>query len=152
MGRVKLNFRPLYFLHGTPDDSSIGTASSHGCVRMHNADAIALAVAVMRAGVNGADSSLPRIVADTVTTSTWLLDRPVPLAIVSRSVEIERDSVFWYPNPYGDASARVAEQLFTALRTLAPWSIPDSAAISAFAATADHAKAVPLRNLLRKPR
>ncbi|WP_284732557.1 L,D-transpeptidase [Curtobacterium flaccumfaciens] len=30
-------------LHGTDDTSSIGTAASHGCVRMHNADITALA-------------------------------------------------------------------------------------------------------------
>jgi lipoprotein-anchoring transpeptidase ErfK/SrfK len=30
-------------LHGTDDSSSIGTDSSHGCVRMHNADIAALA-------------------------------------------------------------------------------------------------------------
>ncbi|MFJ4076370.1 L,D-transpeptidase family protein [Curtobacterium sp. NPDC089991] len=30
-------------LHGTDDSSSIGTAASHGCIRMHNADISALA-------------------------------------------------------------------------------------------------------------
>lgn len=30
-------------LHGTEDSSSVGTAASHGCVRMHNADITALA-------------------------------------------------------------------------------------------------------------
>lgn len=30
-------------LHGTDDTSSIGTAASHGCIRMHNADISALA-------------------------------------------------------------------------------------------------------------
>lgn len=30
-------------LHGTDDTSSIGTAASHGCIRMHNADITALA-------------------------------------------------------------------------------------------------------------
>jgi lipoprotein-anchoring transpeptidase ErfK/SrfK len=31
-----------YYIHGTNDPSSIGTAASHGCVRMYNADVIAL--------------------------------------------------------------------------------------------------------------
>ncbi|HEX8432649.1 MAG TPA: L,D-transpeptidase, partial [Longimicrobium sp.] len=43
MGRVKLFFAPLYYIHGTPDSASIGRAASHGCVRMLNRDVIALA-------------------------------------------------------------------------------------------------------------
>jgi lipoprotein-anchoring transpeptidase ErfK/SrfK len=31
-----------YYIHGTNDPSSIGTAASHGCVRMYNADVFAL--------------------------------------------------------------------------------------------------------------
>ena len=42
MGRVKLFFMPLYFIHGTPERESIGTPASHGCVRMKNADIIEL--------------------------------------------------------------------------------------------------------------
>ena len=30
------------YIHGTADEGSIGTPSSHGCVRMRNADIIAL--------------------------------------------------------------------------------------------------------------
>lgn len=43
MGRVKLFFMPLYFIHGTPAGESIGTPASHGCVRMLNDDVIELA-------------------------------------------------------------------------------------------------------------
>jgi lipoprotein-anchoring transpeptidase ErfK/SrfK len=35
--------RPHYGIHGTNDPSSIGGAVSHGCVRMHNEDVLALA-------------------------------------------------------------------------------------------------------------
>jgi lipoprotein-anchoring transpeptidase ErfK/SrfK len=28
----------LVGIHGTPSDSSIGTAASHGCIRMHISD------------------------------------------------------------------------------------------------------------------
>lgn len=44
MGRVKIFFRePDYYIHGTNAESSIGTAASHGCVRMLNQDVIELA-------------------------------------------------------------------------------------------------------------
>jgi len=43
MGKVKLLIGNAYYLHGTPASSSIGRAASHGCVRMHNEDAVDLA-------------------------------------------------------------------------------------------------------------
>jgi murein L,D-transpeptidase YcbB/YkuD len=51
MGRVKMFFRrPAYYVHGTSRDSEIGSAASHGCVRMRNADVIELAQLVMEHG------------------------------------------------------------------------------------------------------
>lgn len=41
MGRAKIGFLPLFYLHGSP--SGVGRASSHGCIRMNNADVLDLA-------------------------------------------------------------------------------------------------------------
>ncbi|WP_027090931.1 L,D-transpeptidase [Cohnella thermotolerans] len=38
--------KPHYGIHGTNDPSSIGKIVSHGCVRMHNRDVVALAALV----------------------------------------------------------------------------------------------------------
>jgi lipoprotein-anchoring transpeptidase ErfK/SrfK len=38
---------PSYGLHGTPDPDKIGKTASHGCVRMTNWDANALAAGVL---------------------------------------------------------------------------------------------------------
>jgi lipoprotein-anchoring transpeptidase ErfK/SrfK len=44
MQGVKLYFRePAYYIHGTNDPASIGTAASHGCLRMRVGDAKELA-------------------------------------------------------------------------------------------------------------
>ena len=40
--------KPTYGLHGTPDPSTIDKTASHGCVRMTNWDAIAMAHLVQR--------------------------------------------------------------------------------------------------------
>ncbi|MDP9347650.1 MAG: L,D-transpeptidase [Gemmatimonadota bacterium] len=51
MGRVKIFFSdPDYYIHGTREVDSLGEAESHGCVRMRNADVIALAKTVMETG------------------------------------------------------------------------------------------------------
>ncbi|WP_438491660.1 L,D-transpeptidase [Paenibacillus sp. IHBB 3054] len=38
--------KPHYGIHGTNDPSSIGHMVSHGCIRMHNEDVLALAAIV----------------------------------------------------------------------------------------------------------
>lgn len=37
-GRFKLDLGDGYLIHGTPDESSVGTASTHGCLRLRDAD------------------------------------------------------------------------------------------------------------------
>jgi lipoprotein-anchoring transpeptidase ErfK/SrfK len=51
MGRVKLFFKdPDLYIHGTHEVDSLGSAESHGCLRMRNSDVVALARMVMRNG------------------------------------------------------------------------------------------------------
>ena len=51
MQGVKIYFRePWYFIHGTNDPGSIGTAASHGCIRMRTKDAKSLARRISKHG------------------------------------------------------------------------------------------------------
>ena len=51
MQGVKIYFKaPDYYIHGTNKPGSIGSAASHGCLRMTEADAKALARRVQKAG------------------------------------------------------------------------------------------------------
>ena len=51
MKRVKMFFKePDYYIHGTGDESSLGKAESHGCIRMHPDDVTELARMVMEHG------------------------------------------------------------------------------------------------------
>ncbi len=51
MQGVKIYFRePWYFIHGTNDPASIGSAASHGCIRMRTGDAKALARRISKHG------------------------------------------------------------------------------------------------------
>lgn len=102
MGRVKLNFMPLYFLHGTPHVTTLGRAASHGCVRMANADAIALARLVHEVGTPGLDVLvLDSLVADTTLTRLIQLDVPVPLVIRYDVADIDGDTLVLYRDVYG---------------------------------------------------
>lgn len=111
MGRVKLNFRALYFLHGTPLDASIGSAASHGCIRLHNADAIVLAVLVHRhASPSLSEDDIARLVADTATRRIEL-EQPVPVTLRYDRVEIRDDSLFVYRDVYGLATRPAAREV-----------------------------------------
>ena len=115
MGRVKLNFRPLYFLHGTPAEQSIGSAASHGCIRLHNDDAIALALLVQRFGARRLSESESEAMAREQASRTVTLDVPVPLSLRYDLVETTADSVHVYPDVYGLAAVGLRAEVYTTL-------------------------------------
>ena len=43
MGRAKLRFDRLLYVHGTVNEAALGTAASHGCIRLSNEDVLDLA-------------------------------------------------------------------------------------------------------------
>jgi hypothetical protein len=94
MGRVKMYFRNMYYIHGTPQTSTLGQPVSHGCVRMYNRDAIALARLVMSHGaphVN--EAQVDRLVEDSKLTKTIWLKSLVPLEVVSSSAAVDEDQL-----------------------------------------------------------
>ncbi len=116
MGRVKLNFRPMYFLHGTPAVSSIGTAASHGCIRMRPADAIDLARLVHRYGTPLlSEAEVDRLAADSVTTRELALDDPIPIEIRYDLVEIRAGRVLVYRDIYGLSRRSLRAAVYDAL-------------------------------------
>lgn len=142
-GRVKLYFGYYLFLHGTPDEASVGRAASHGCVRMRNADAIALARTVHA----HASPDLPPALLDSLEenparTRSIGLETPVPLSIRYDLVEVRRGRIEVHADVYGSGAAGADEvvaalgragvdpgdvdpdELRAALRTPPPLAIP----------------------------
>ncbi|HEU4721427.1 MAG TPA: L,D-transpeptidase family protein [Gemmatimonadaceae bacterium] len=101
VGRVKLHVTELVFLHGTPFEESLGSAASHACVRMANADAIALARTVHRyAGPSLAPGTLDSLEADTARTRTIALAQTVPIDVVYRIAEVGSGELRLHPDVY----------------------------------------------------
>lgn len=101
MGKAKLNFHELYFLHGTPREQSLGSAASHGCVRMANADALDLARRVLRAARPDVPEEEIEAAAYDRRTRRYVLTRPVPLEIVYRTAEVRDGALELHPDVYG---------------------------------------------------
>lgn len=116
MGRVKLHFRPLYFLHGTPFPTSIGSAASHGCIRLRNEDAIALARLVHQYGTPRlSDAEVDAFARDSTTTREIPLEELVALEVRYDLVEIADGRVTVYRDVYGLAAHSLPDVVLGAL-------------------------------------
>ena len=119
VGRVKLHVTDLVFMHGTPLEDSRGSAASHACIRMSNADAIALARLVHAyAGPPVSPALLDSLVADTSRTRTLVLSRTVPVDF-DYDLAAVRDGALWiYVDIYRFAGTRVPAVREQALQVL----------------------------------
>ena len=131
MGAVKLYFQPLYFLHGTPLVQSLGSAASHGCVRMRNTDALRLARLVYHAAdASASDSSMDEWARDTMMTTRVDLAPVVPIRIRYDVVEVRRDSVLFHRDIYGVTGSPTYTATLSALqRAGMDTSLVDSIAV-----------------------
>ncbi|MBI4501100.1 MAG: L,D-transpeptidase family protein [Gemmatimonadetes bacterium] len=101
MGRVRLAFRELYFIHGTPEPRSVGSAASHGCVRLYNADAVDLAKRVLRyAAPSVPEGEIDSLAARRGKTRTIQLERFVPVEIRYDIAVVEGEKLIVYPDVY----------------------------------------------------
>ena len=101
MGRVKLFFMPLYYIHGTPDADNIGQAASHGCVRMLNRDVIELAKTLHeRAGGSIRGAAIDRVLARPSATTPARLAEPVPLTIRYAPIVVRDGELKIFPDVY----------------------------------------------------
>lgn len=138
LGKVKLQFRDDYYLHGTPLEESLGHAASHGCVRLANEDAIALARLVQdAAGADVPSAAVDLLVASWAPGRTVVLPAPVPLEIRYELAEVRDGQLEIHPDVY----ARGLDVEALARRALAEAGIP-----------ADQVDEGRLRELLREGR
>jgi murein L,D-transpeptidase YcbB/YkuD len=111
MGRVKMQLAPSYLIHGTPLEQSIGSAGSHGCVRMRNEDVVALARLLQEAsGVPFSDSVVATLLRNR-TTRNVTLPVPLPVRIVYRTTEVRADTLLLHPDVYRLHASRVDEAM-----------------------------------------
>ncbi|HET7322064.1 MAG TPA: L,D-transpeptidase family protein [Longimicrobiaceae bacterium] len=115
MGKVKLSFSTYYYIPGNPDDASIGRPASHGCVRMHNRDAVALAR--MLQGVAAPQVSpalMDRLLSSWRDTRRIAFQSAIPLHVHYDPVVVRDGEVHVYPDIY-DFNALHSEAVYQAL-------------------------------------
>ena len=82
MKRVKMFFKePDYYIHGTDELESLGSAESHGCLRMSPSDVTELAQLVMEHGGKPQPAPWYRRIFRSRSSKTVYLTNPVPIRI-----------------------------------------------------------------------
>ena len=84
MQMVKIFFKePDYYIHGTDQPESLGSAASHGCLRLDPTDAAELAIRVMQASGAKRDSTWYQNAIERGETRTVMLPRKVEMIITA---------------------------------------------------------------------
>lgn len=116
MGRVKLNFAPLLYIHGTEETQSLGSPASHGCVRMRNADLIELTRLVHRAASPAVSASLlDQLVASPRSTRTIRLATAVRFTANYNVAAVEDGFLIIYPDVYGLVKKQISDEVESVL-------------------------------------
>ena len=152
MGRVKLNFAHLLYIHGTTEEDRLGAPASHGCVRMANSDLIELSKLVHKYATPGiSESLLAGLQANPKQTRMFKLRNPVALAVNYDLVEVRDGNLIIHPDVYRTGGSDVRNQVLQVLlkQGLAEDEI-DEDRLSEFAKVRNATrKTVPLNELVK---
>jgi murein L,D-transpeptidase YcbB/YkuD len=112
MGRVKLYFAPLLYIHGTPESEALGDPASRGCVRMRNSDVIELTYLVHQYATPGIDPKLLQRLEESPTmTRNIKLPTPVRFTAHYNVAAVENGFLIIYPDIYGLVKKEVRDQV-----------------------------------------
>lgn len=112
MGRVKIHFAPLLYIHGTPESEALGYPASRGCVRMRNDDAIELARLIHSyASPRLQQSTLDELVASPTRDRTINLSQPVRFTAHYQVATVENGFLVIYPDIYGLVPDQLRDQV-----------------------------------------
>jgi hypothetical protein len=117
MGRIKLNFAPLLYIHGTQETQALGGPASRGCVRMRNEDVIELTRLVHQyASPRVSRSLLDELEASPRSTRTIRLDRAIRFTANYEVAALEDGFLIIYPDIYGLVRKQVRDEVELVLR------------------------------------
>jgi hypothetical protein len=112
MGRVKIHFAPLLYIHGTPEAIALGAPASRGCVRMRNSDVIELTQLIHQyATPSVSQDLLSQLEGSPKMTRTIRLQQPVRFTAHYEVATIENEFLVIYPDIYGLVKKELRDQV-----------------------------------------
>lgn len=101
LGPVKMKLQNAILIHGTSNEQTIGTAASHGCIRMYNADARELAWWVQNRFSKKTDVKfLEEYVQNPTTSFTINLKKSLPVEFIYEIFSVENGNLKIIPDIY----------------------------------------------------
>lgn len=115
MGRVKINFARLLYIHGTPYEDDLGAPASHGCIRMSNADLFLLARIIHKHRTPRVSPKLFATLQQNYNMTRSFAIKPVPFEVVYRLAEVVDGQLIIHPDVYRKAGTSVRGEVVAAL-------------------------------------
>jgi murein L,D-transpeptidase YcbB/YkuD len=116
MGRIKLHFAELLYIHGTPEEETLGRMVSRGCVRMSNAELIELTRYLHGHFAPHVPATLiDRLIANPRQTRQVNFRRAIPFEVIYRVAEVREGQLFIFPDVYGQVGSRLEEHVTATL-------------------------------------
>jgi murein L,D-transpeptidase YcbB/YkuD len=116
MGRVKINFAHLLYIHGTPYEDDLGAPASHGCIRMSNADLFQLARIVHKYRTPRVPAKVFASLQQNHSMTRSFDVKPVPFDVVYRLAEVVDGKLIIHPDVYRKAGMSVRTDVVAALK------------------------------------
>jgi murein L,D-transpeptidase YcbB/YkuD len=117
MGRIKINFAELLYLHGTMYEDDLGGVASHGCVRMADGDLIELARIIHRYRTPRVDADLLSQLEQSRAMTRDFHFKPVPLQVAYKLVEVRDGNLLIHPDVYRTRKGDLREDILATLKS-----------------------------------
>lgn len=116
MGRIKINFANLLYIHGTPFEDDLGVPASHGCIRIGDKDLVELAHLIHRYRTPRVDPRLLGTLHKNRTMTRSFPVKPVQFDVVYRLVEVVDGKLIIHPDVYRTAGTDLRKELLATLK------------------------------------
>lgn len=116
MGRVKINFHELYYVHGTPHEDELGIPASHGCVRIGDEDLLELTKLIHEYRTPRVeDEVLQKLQANRTMTRSFRF-KPISFEVAYNVVEVHDGRLIIHPDVYRKAGSDLRSELMATLK------------------------------------
>ena len=116
MGRVKINFANLYYIHGTPYESDLGTPASHGCIRIGDRDLVELTHLIHKYRTPRVEPELLATLEANRTMTRSFHVKPIPFEVAYNLVEVVDNKLIIHPDVYRTAGKDLRSEIIETLK------------------------------------
>ena len=116
MGRVKINFAPLLYIHGTLYEDKLGAPASHGCIRMGKQDLIELTKLIHKYRTPRVEPDLLATLESNDRMTRNFPIKPIRFDVVYRLVEVVDGKLIIHPDVYRSGGTNLRDEIVGELK------------------------------------